>query len=108
MYIKHIDIRKYRHIENLEFGGFLAPSDASDCIVVAGPNGGGKSSILELISLALANSWSLTYQLNRSAPDSSFEVCVGLLPSEVKLIKSKIGTHPGNQDAIAHLEAHKS
>jgi len=53
MFIKQIRIRKYRHIENLEVGQFLTPSDSSDLIVFAGPNGGGKSSVLELISQAL-------------------------------------------------------
>lgn len=108
MYIKQIDIRKYRHIENISIGPFLTPGDASACIVFAGPNGGGKSSVLELISLALANSWSLTYQLNRSAPDSSFEVCIGLLPSEIELIKSKFGHDDENQDVINYLDQYKS
>ena len=50
-YIKQINIRKYRHLEDLTIGPFLVPGDASDCIVIAGPNGGGKSSILNKISL---------------------------------------------------------
>ncbi|WP_339909492.1 AAA family ATPase [Symmachiella dynata] len=108
MYIKKIDIRKYRHIENLTLGPFLPPSEASDCIVIAGPNGSGKSSVLELISQALANSWSLTYQLNRSAPDSSFEICVGLIQSELELIRDQFGEDSSNLDAINHLATHKS
>ena len=108
MYIKQINIRKYRHLENLELGPFLTPSDSSDLIVVAGPNGGGKSSVLELISQALASSWSLTYQLNRSAPESSFEVCVGLLPSEVELIKSKSGPAALDTEVMRYLETHRS
>ena len=108
MYIKQIKIRKYRHIENLELGPFLTPSESSDLIVFAGPNGGGKSSILELISKALASSWSLTYQLNRSAPDSSFEVCIGLLSSEVDLIKSKSGADALDPELVAYLDTHKS
>jgi len=108
MYIKQINIRKYRHIEDLEIGPFLRPSDASDLIVFAGPNGGGKSSVLELISQALANSWSLTYQLNRSAPNSSFEVCIGLLPNEIELIKAKSDEAALDREVTSYLESHKS
>ena len=61
-----------------------------------------------MISNALANSWSLTYQLNRSAPESSFEVCVGLLPKEVELIKSKSGPAALDTEVMRYLETHKS
>lgn len=87
MFIKNIQVQKYRHLEGLEFGPFRTPDATSDLIVLAGPNGGGKTSVLELISLALSNMWSLTYQLNRTASQSSFEVTIGLLPEELKLIE---------------------
>lgn len=88
MYIKRIDINKYRHLENVTLGPFFSPPVSSKLVVLAGPNGGGKSSILELISTAVSNAWSLTYQMNRSQPTSSFEVQLGLLPQEIELISN--------------------
>lgn len=89
MYIKQIDIGQYRHLRNVSMGPFLTPGESSDLVVLAGPNAGGKTSILELISLAISNAWSLTYQMNRSQPQSSFEVQLGLFPHEIKLIKQQ-------------------
>ncbi|MEX0776108.1 MAG: AAA family ATPase [Phycisphaeraceae bacterium] len=109
MYIKQIEIQKYRHLEAITLGPFLRPPDASDLVVLAGPNGGGKSSILELISLALSNMYSLTYALNRTQSESSFEVTVGLLPSEVDLIVKHQSTQtPSQQKAIEYLQNHHS
>jgi predicted ATP-binding protein involved in virulence len=78
MYVKEIEIGRYRHLENVSFGPFRVPEKTSSLVVLAGPNGGGKSSVLELVSKALSDSWSLTYQLNRAAPESSFEVTFGV------------------------------
>lgn len=109
MYVKRIDIQKYRHLEDIGLGPFLRPPDASDLVVLAGPNGGGKSSILELISLALSNMYSLTYALNRTQSESSFEVTVGLLPSEVELIVKHQAAQTSSQNrALEYLEAHHS
>ncbi len=88
MYVKGIKIKKYRHLVDVSLGSFLRPTSQSDLIVLAGPNGGGKTSILELVSFALSNAWSLTYKLNRTAPESAFEVTLGLLPSELELIRA--------------------
>ena len=53
MYIREITIQRFRHLENIHLGPFDQPTDDSDSICLAGPNGGGKSSILELIGFAL-------------------------------------------------------
>ena len=109
MYIKQIEIQKYRHLEGIKLGPFARPPDASDLVVLAGPNGGGKSSILELISLALSSMYSLTYALNRTQSASSFEVTVGLLPSEVELIVKHQSTVTTSQkEAVAYLQTHHS
>jgi len=110
MYIKRMQIGKYRHIESIEFGPFRPPAKLSDLVVLAGPNGGGKTSVLELVSLALSNMWSLAYQLNRTAPQSSFEVTIGLLPSELKLIEAAKDRAYSTPEAAAmeYLTLHRS
>src|SRR5687767_6229863 len=105
MYVRQIDIGKYRHLEDISLGPLVRPGDASDLVVLAGPNGGGKSSILELISLALSNMYSLTYSLNRSQPQSSFEVTIGLLPSEIELLRAS-ATHSQSPAMDYVLEHH--
>ena len=107
MYIKRIDINKYRHLENVKLGPFSSPSVSSEMVVLAGPNGGGKSSILELISSALSNAWSLTWQMNRSQPTSSFEVQLGLLPQEIKLISDYQPVNEAEEEGLDVLMSKK-
>lgn len=104
MYVKKIEIAKYRHIKDVCLGPFTAPMGPSEIIVLAGPNGGGKSSILELISLALSQAWSLTYNLNRTQPESSFEIQLGLLPKEIDLVTSYTATSDTQKEALEQLK----
>jgi energy-coupling factor transporter ATP-binding protein EcfA2 len=60
--------------------------EASSALVLAGPNGGGKSSLLEIISYAIASSYSYSYGWARSFGDHSFEVDMGLTADEARLI----------------------
>jgi len=86
VYIDKIKIKKFRHIENVEIGPFNFNNKTSDLIVLAGPNGGGKSSVLELIGYALSNSYSLGWSLSRTFNGFSFEVGIGLSIEEKKLV----------------------
>ncbi len=104
MYVKKIEIAKYRHIKDVCLGPFTAPMGPSEIIVLAGPNGGGKSSILELISLTLSQAWSLTYNLNRTQPESSFEIQLGLLPKEIDLVTSYTATNDTQKEALEQLK----
>lgn len=111
MYVKEIEIGRYRHLKNVSFGPFRAPEAQSSLVVLAGTNGSGKSSVLELVSKALSDSWSLTYQLNRAAPESSFEVTFGVSPQEVELVSASTEGQALNADqqaAIDYLKAHGS
>lgn len=101
VYVKKIQIGSYRHLQDIELGTFMPPSESSELVVLAGPNGSGKSSILELISIGLSTTWSLTYGLNRTSPQSSFEITFGLLPSEVQLIEKTDGA---DTDVVAYLQ----
>lgn len=87
MYVREIHIKSFRHLEDVHLGPFNQPPDTSDLVVLAGPNGGGKSSILELLGFALSNSWSLSWVLRRSFPSYSFEVALGLTPYERELVQ---------------------
>ena len=107
MYVKEIHINKFRHLEEVHLGPFSKPPDQSDLVVLAGPNGGGKSSILELLSFALSNSWNLSYQAYRSFPsNNSFEVAIAITPEELHLIHEYIGASKTGyqQEMLQYLE----
>ena len=90
MYVREIHIKSFRHLEEVHLGPFVLPPNSSDLVVLAGPNGGGKSSILELLGYALSNSWSLGWSLRRSFPTNSFEVALAVTPEERTLIQNYI------------------
>lgn len=91
MYIADIHIDHFRHLQNVRLGPFDPPGKSSDLVVLAGPNGGGKSSVLELIGFALSSSWSLGWALSRSFPENAFEVALGITNAERKLIFEYLG-----------------
>lgn len=85
MFVKAIRVERFRHLGGLELA-VPAQGQASSALVLAGPNGGGKSSLLEIISYAVASSYSYSYGLARTFGDHSFEVDVGLTADEARLI----------------------
>ncbi|MFZ6016718.1 MAG: AAA family ATPase [Nitrospirota bacterium] len=96
MYVREIHINNFRHLKDIHLGPFNQPPEHSDLVVLAGPNAGGKSSVLELLGYALSNSWSLQWSLRRSFPSNSFEVAIAVTPNERRLVHqyleaSKIG-----------------
>lgn len=88
MYVRDISIRRFRHLHEIELGPFGPPGNGSDLVVLAGPNGGGKSSIFDLLAQALSSAWSLGYSLVRNMPESSFEVALAISDEELGLIDS--------------------
>lgn len=87
MHIKNIHINEFRHLKDVHLGPFGQPSNQSDIVVLAGPNGGGKSSILELLGYALSNAWNLNWSLRRTFGEYSFEVAITVSPEERKLVQ---------------------
>lgn len=87
MYIREIYIKSFRHLHDIHLGPFSQPPEHSDLVVLAGPNGGGKSSILELLGYALSNAWTLNWALRRSFPTNAFEVAVTVTPTERELVR---------------------
>ncbi|MEK6614813.1 MAG: AAA family ATPase [Bacteroidota bacterium] len=92
MFIQSINIKKFRHLENISIGPLREDSDVSSIFVLAGPNGCGKSSILELIGYALSNSYSLGWALTRTFTGFSFEIGIGITDSERDLVLDKINS----------------
>jgi hypothetical protein len=98
MYVSSIRIDRFRHLVDVRIGPLSAPA-ASSLVVLAGPNGGGKSSVLELLGYALSNSWGWGFQFRRNFPDSSFEVAFGLSEGDLSVIRNRIADAPGLDSA---------
>ena len=106
MYVREIHIKSFRHIEDVHLGTFGQPPKQSDLVVLAGPNAGGKTSVLELLGYALSSSWSLGWRLGRTFPDNSFEIGISVTPDEFTLIHKYIDDSQANytSDVLDYLE----
>lgn len=106
MYIREIRIAKFRHLEDVQLGPLTQPPDHSDLVVLAGPNAGGKSSVLELLGFALSNTWSLSWSLSRSFPSYSFEAAIALAPGERELVREYLQSSETKyaDDVVRYLE----
>jgi energy-coupling factor transporter ATP-binding protein EcfA2 len=105
VYIHRVRIARFRHIHNAEIGPLAPPPETSDLVALVGPNGSGKSSILELLGHALSNSWSLTWAIHRTFPQSSFEIEIGLTRDEITLLEERLEEPTGiQQTALAYLK----
>ena len=94
MYVRSIDIRAFRHLRNVRIGPLPEPSKESNIQVLAGPNGGGKSSVLELLGYALSSSWSVAWSINRSFPAAAFQIELGLTTEECSTLRDYNTAHP--------------
>src|SRR3712207_5506686 len=96
MYVQELHIKSFRHLEEIHLGPLASPSNSSDLVVLAGPNGGGKSSVLELLGFALSSTWSLGWSLRRTFPTNAFEVALAITDEERELIRQHIaeGQYP--------------
>jgi predicted ATPase len=94
LFIEHLRVDRFRHLRTLEFGPFRAPSKIGELIVLAGQNGGGKSSILELLALGLATRYSYQYYQARQMADYSFAIKIGLTDAELTEIETDATADP--------------
>lgn len=93
MHIRAIRIERFRHLRDIEITA-PAQKGAASGIVLAGPNGGGKSSILEVLSFAISSSFAYNYVQTRQMNDYSFEVDLGLTASEADILNEWIRQRP--------------
>lgn len=105
MYIKELRIREFRHLRDVHLGPFEAPGQHCQLHVLAGPNGGGKSSVLELVGYALSTTWNMSWSIQRQGLEaSSFEIAVGLSQDEVALIRTFVQQSATDMDLLEALE----
>ncbi len=107
-----MQINSFRHLKGLCLGPFPEPQRVSEVFALAGPNGGGKSSILELFSLAVSSAWSLEFTINCLMPTSSFEIELGLSKVDLGLLSDYVKKFPvltaDESAALEYLMEHKS
>src|SRR5260370_24349657 len=87
MYIERLLVKSFRQIRDAEFGPFREPGMLGELIILAGPNGGGKTSLLELLSYGLALRYSGGYWHSRNLSDHSFAIKAGVTGQELDYLR---------------------
>lgn len=83
MYIVELRIQQFRNIRDAVFGPFRQPINHSELIILAGPNGGGKSSVLELLSQSLTTRYGWQLWMPRQIQNESFALKIGFDETEI-------------------------
>src|SRR3954470_20399511 len=105
MFIQEVTIHEFRNLKCVHLGPFGAPTKKSDIVVLAGANGGGKSSVLEVLSYAYSSSFGFGYGNRRPMPDKyRFDVSIGLSQEELLLIKKFLEENKGYSYQAAGLK----
>lgn len=102
MYIEELRISSYRHLRDIKFGPFRAPVNPSELIVLAGPNGGGKTSVLELLSRALTTSYGWQFWNSRGSATEAYALKIGLNDREIAELISRDATQRLQSDQQGH------
>lgn len=107
MFIREVTVHEFRNLRGVHLGPFSPPTAKSDIVVLAGANGGGKSSILEVTNYALSNAFGYSYGNRRSMPPRfHFDVALGLTAEEIRLIRQYLEenrTYTYQRDALEQL-----
>ncbi|MEU4762626.1 AAA family ATPase [Actinosynnema sp. NPDC023794] len=88
MYVKRVKIYEFRNIRDVEFGPFEEPGSLAELVALTGPNGGGKSSVLELIAYVTSTVLGNHFEPSRgSSTDFRGVVTFGFRDSEIDFLK---------------------
>lgn len=105
MFIQEVTIHEFRNLRSVHLGPFGAPTKKSDIVVLAGANGGGKSSVLEVLTFAYSSSFGFGYGNRRPMPNKyRFDVSIGLSAEELQLIRNYLDEHKEYNYQKAGLE----
>jgi AAA15 family ATPase/GTPase len=105
MFIQEVTIHEFRNLKSVHLGPFGAPTKKSDIVVLAGANGGGKSSVLEVLSFAYSSAFGFGYGNRRPMPDTyRFDVSIGLSAEELLLIRKYLDENKEYRYQQAGLE----
>ena len=102
MYIEELRIGSFRHLRDLSFGPFRRPINPSELIILAGPNGGGKSSVLELLSKALTATYGWQYWNSRGSASETYALKIGLDDDEIEALINIDAKERSQSDADGH------
>lgn len=104
MFVSSLNVKHFRHLRDISIGPFVEPPSQSEVLAFAGPNGGGKSSLLELIGYALSTPWGYPWSVNRTFGNYSFELAFRTIKEELELIR-RSGSHPISAHVMEALES---
>jgi predicted ATPase len=105
MFIQEVTVHEFRNLKSVHLGPFGAPTKKSDIVVLAGANGGGKSSVLEVLSFAYSNTFGFGYANRRPMPEKyHFDVSIGLSAEELLLIRKYLDENKEYRYQQAGLE----
>jgi ABC-type lipoprotein export system ATPase subunit len=89
VFIERMLVKRFRHLRNVELGPFRQPAQIGELIVLAGPNGSGKSSLLELLSLGIANRYNYQYYQARQMTEHAFGIRLAFSEDELTQIEAE-------------------
>src|SRR4030065_2127548 len=96
-------VKRFRHLRDVELRPVRQPAAIGELIVLAGPNGGGKSSLLELLSLGIATRYNYQYYQARQISNHAFGIKIALADSELAELEDQSPDEP----LLASTHQHK-
>lgn len=102
VYVEKMIIGRFRHMQDISVGPLHEPGATSELNVLAGANGSGKSSVLELLSYGLASRYSWQYYESRKITEHAFAIRIGLTSAEIAELTAEEKNNPTVEYAQQH------